>query len=668
MRESSNALLTAQTADSGRPHVRVEALDMRAGVARTHFARLYGGDRLHGGAEASFHHAAAMPADGALVRVRVAEANGALSVQRVAAPGADSDFTAWTPLDTAATACNVAACANGAALLVFFRDPANACAVCLRESADSGVTWAARRIAATLAVGSVKRLAAAFDASGTPALFLAGDDGRLHVSTRTGSAWSAPQSHDYSLAHVTGLAAAAGAATAAWRLALTGEDAAGRNRVWSAAYSGAWSSLHEITRADAGSAVTFDAPYLSIADVARLTVVERYTGAGGYQRPLLFHTLAGSAFEAPSWADPVPLDAHAPHGVALVGGANALWLTTPDGVWRAALDAAPRDLSADVLSLTMRESPRGGTLTLALRNDDGRYDNVGAPTAPIREGTELRVSPGYETPTGVQVSEGPAFWVTGWERRYGNGEASLVVHAGDGWTLLAAWRARRQLAWARGEAAIASILGFILQRVGLGLQSPDPSIAMLTHRPAFTVHPGESAATAVRRLLALAPDLLHFRGRVARLQNPQPADAAAYAFGSYHPVRQVRLAASAPDATRVQVFAAAAAGAASAVGEALDWPALPLLGERLLQINDLNQPTAAAAEARAAALLARARRDARSGELLAPPSCALELHDVVAVHTPNAPDPERLRVAAIDLDYSRLATPKYQQKITLTGL
>ena len=34
MRTITNALLTAQTAASGRPHVRVEALDMLAGVAR----------------------------------------------------------------------------------------------------------------------------------------------------------------------------------------------------------------------------------------------------------------------------------------------------------------------------------------------------------------------------------------------------------------------------------------------------------------------------------------------------------------------------------------------------------------------------------------------------------------------------------------------------------
>ncbi len=653
MRTITNALLTTQTAASGRPHIRVEALDMLAGVARPTTTR------THTGAEEAFHHAATSPADASLVRVRMTSSYGALWVQRTANPGAASDFSPWTRLDTAATACNVAVCSHGTSVLVFFRDPSNARAVCVRESADSGRTWAARRTAATLAIGSVDWLAAAYSATGTPALFLAAADHRLYVSQRPASTWSALQSHDYALTDVTGLACDA---DTAWRLAVTGSDAAGRHRLWSATFDGAWSALLEITRADAGSGVTFDAPFLHLVDVPRLTVVERYTGPGGYRRPPTFIALADTPFDANSWADPVPFPGDAPYGVAIAGPANALWFSTPSGVWQAALNTDARDLSDDVLWLTMRESPSGSTVTLALRNDDARYNDVGAPNAPVREGTELRVSPGYLTPGGEEISTGPTFWVTGWERRHGGGESTLVVHAADGWALLAGWRARRQFAWALGEAAMASILGFILQRVGLGLQSTNPSAAMLSHRPAFTVHPGETGATAVRRLMAMAPDLLHFRNREAFVRQPQPTDAVSYAFGTYHPVHHMRLAASAPDATRVQVFGAAG------VAEAVDWRGMPLVGERLRQIHDLNQDTLAKAESQAAAILHRHQRDTVSGELQAPPNCGQELHDIVDVHAPNANAPTRLRVAALELDYRRTGTPRYQQKLTLTGL
>ena len=651
MRTISNALLTAQTEPSGRPYVRVEALDMLAGVARPHFTRLYTGT------EASAHHAAAMPADGSLVRARVA--SGALWVQRVANPGPTSDFSTWTRLDTTSTLCNVAVCSRGVTVLVFFRDAANPRVVNVRESRDSGLTWRTAYAVATLPSGSVDSLAAAFDDAGTPALFLAAGDGSLYVSQRPGDFWSTPAARDYGMSSVSGLACAY---DGAWRLAVTGENASGGHRVWSATYDGSWSALLEITRADAGSGVSFAAPFLLPTDVMRLSVVERYTGAGAYHRPLMFNTLAGTPFTANSWRDPVPFAEEAQHGVAMAGSGNAVWLTTPSGVWRGALDASARDLSADVLWLTMRETPAGGAVTIALRNDDARYSGVGTADSPLREGTELRVSPGYATPSGDEVSEGPVFWVTGWERRYGGGEASLVVHAGDGWSLLSTWRARRQFSWARGEAPMASILGYILQRVGLGLESANPSPAMLAHRPAFTIHPGETGATAVRRLLAMAPDLLLFRGRTAFLRLPQPTDAADYAFGSYHAVRQVRIARDGQSATRVQVFGAAG------VGEAFEWDAMPLTGERLRQVHDLNQHTLAGARSHAAALLDRLRREAVSGEVLAPPSCGLELHDVVDVYAPGDAASTRLRVAAIELDYRRIGVPKYEQKIALTGL
>ena len=103
----------------------------------------------------------------------------------------------------------------------------------------------------------------------------------------------------------------------------------------------------------------------------------------------MFSALADTPYDANSWADPVPFPGDAPYGVAVAapadagaGTADALWLSTPSGVWQAALDADARDLSADVLWLTMRESPSGSTVTLALRNDDARYNDVGDPTPP----------------------------------------------------------------------------------------------------------------------------------------------------------------------------------------------------------------------------------------------------------------------------------------------
>ena len=126
----------------------------------------------------------------------------------------------------------------------------------------------------------------------------------------------------------------------------------------------------------------------------------------------------------------------------------------------------------------------------------------------------------------------------------------------------------------------------------------------------------------------------------------------------------MRLAASAPDATRVQVFGAAG------VGEAIAWREMPLVGERLRQVHDLNQDTLAKAEAHAAALLDRTpprhrlRRAPNPAQL--PPKSSTTSSD--------SPPPERRRrhENARSRPGARLPShrhrPSYQQKITLTGL
>ena len=134
--------------------------------------------------------------------------------------------------------------------------------------------------------------------------------------------------------------------------------------------------------------------------------------------------------------------------------------------------------------------------------------------------------------------------------------------------------------------------------------------------------------------MAMAPDLLHFRGREAFVRQPQPTDAVSYAFGSYHPVHHMRLAASAPDATRVQVFGA------TGVGEAIAWREMPLVGERLRQVHDLNQDTLAKAEAHAAALLDRTSATPSPASSKPRPT-APKSSTTSSTSTPRTPPPPR---------------------------
>ena len=225
----------------------------------------------------------------------------------------------------------------------------------------------------------------------------------------------------------------------------------------------------------------------------------------------------------------MPFDLASEFGQAIAFSATAVWLSTPSGVWSASLIATTLDVTADVLEAETDDRPFGGRCRVVLRNDGGRYFTL---PSQIKIGAEVRVSPGYITSSGPQVSDGPAYWVTGIERRSAGGEGTLVIEARDAWSLLAEWRARRQYSWAAGERNVFGILQFLFSRAGLEFSSSGSSATAGNLYPAFTVHPGDSGLAAVRRLLAMVPDVIFVRGEFAFLTEPLASEATDYAYGA----------------------------------------------------------------------------------------------------------------------------------------
>jgi hypothetical protein len=662
MRSLSSTLLAAQRSASGIPYVKMEVLEMTAGVPRPIFTRLYTGS------EESYHHAATMPGDGSLVRARRASGTGDLYVQRVASPGPGSDFSFWTLLDTAQTGCNIALCSRGASVLLFFVDFLDGHTIYLRQSSDYGATWGSRQTVLVPSVSLVKWLAADFNAAGTPALFFASSEPIVYVTRRTGGSWGSAASWSNSVTSMTGLACAY---SGDWLLAPAGSDSSSRRKVWTCIYgdggaqpAGTWSSLVELAQAEGSSSVEFRMPFLSVPDRPRLTYVERYTGSYSTTRCFLAQTVAGTSFADGRWRDPTPFDLSSDYGLAMAKSGSNLWLSCPFGVWQGSVAGALVDLSSDVLALTMLEAPTGGHLEVTLRNDDGRYGSIGSGTyAPVRRGAEVRVSPGYVTSAGQEVSSGPAFWVTDWEYLSRSAQALFLLHAADGWGLLAGWRARRQYTWTSGQTSVQAILRAILDRVGIALTVLGSSSTFSTLKPACTVHPGESGDQVVRRLMALVPDVLFFRGHQALVKHPQEGDAADYAFGTAHPLLEGNYVRSALASTRVQVYGS------GGMAEALDWGEVALLGERLLQVHDLKVSSQGEAQDRAQRELRHLRVEAVSGRVVVPPNCGQELYDVAEVTDAKAGlSAARRRVMGLRLEYRRHGSPRYVQHIALGGV
>ena len=624
MRALSATLRAAQQSASAAPYLRVQALDMLAGVARSPVTR------HTAPSEADAHHAACLAGDGALIRARLAS-DGTLYVQRTANPGAAASFTGWVNVDSAGTGCNVALCSRGATVILFFVDPLDGVTIHTRTSTDNGATWGSRVPALVPPVTSVVRLAAAFSSGGTPALFFASGAGQVYVSTRQGAFWSTPAAWTNSVASVTGLGCAY---TTDWDLAVTGRDSASNRVLWTCVYgdggelpAGRWSILTEVNHADGGSSVELLNPFLVASDPPRLSYVERHTGASAWQRPYLSNVLAGTTFGQGIWRDPIPIDLDTRYGLALASDATTLWLSSPRGVRSIALGGAAVDLTDDVVALSGRETPAGGRVTVTLRNDDGRYGTPGeGAIAAIRHGSEVRVSPGYVTSAGPEVSDGPAYWIVGWEHRFQGGRAVFVLHAANAWWLLEGWRARRQYTWDAGSASVLGLLAEVLRRVGLTLTASPRSSTIDAHKPQFTISPGERGDAVARRLLALVPDLLAFRGHRGRMRYPRSADATDYAYGAGHPILEGSYGEAAPAHTRVQVYGAAG------VAESYAWDEMALLGERLLQHHDLNLDTLSKVRSRGQEIVRQLEREAVSGEITVPVNCGQELYDVVADH------------------------------------
>jgi hypothetical protein len=651
MRSLSPELLAAQRSGSAVPYLKVTLADRIGGIRRPGFERLYTGSEPDG------YHAATMPGDGSLLRARVA--SGRLYYQRVTSRGPSSDFASWTDLGAAASA-DVALGSEGADVLLFYV-ATDGKTVKLRESGDYGATLGSPVTVAS-AAAAVTWLAADVKSDGD-ALLLYSVGGTVYAVKRSGGSWGTASAWTNSAANVRGL----GCHYAGdYNVVVAGDDAAGDAFVWTAIHGdgfsqpvGAWSSLCEVTRASSGSSVTYRAPFLGQPDTFRLTFVEKYAGTEAYSRPYHSYSPATAAYADNLWREPVPFDFASEYGLAVAHSGAALWLSAPSGLWTAALDDEPLDVTADVLEAAAEERAGGGRLRLVLRNDDGRYTDEPL----LKAGAEVRLSPGYVTGSGPQASYGPAYWVDGVELVSGDGQATIVLHGSGGWGLLAAWRARRQYTWAAGEKNVFTILRFLFARAGLEFSSMGSSSDSANLYPAFTVHPEESGLTAVGRLLAFLPDVIFLRGEFAFLKEPLATEAPAYAYGTEHPLLRGRYRAGVVEPNRAQVFGDAV------FAERLHWPSVEAVYDRLAQVHDLNLTSVAQAEDRGDALLRKAALAASNGDIAVPVNCGQELYDVIEVTDAGAGlSAERRRVLGIDLRYSTGARSLYEQRLSLGGV
>ncbi|MCH7812174.1 MAG: hypothetical protein IH958_06045 [Chloroflexi bacterium] len=658
MRTISATLLAAQKSASAVPHVGVTVIDEVAGVTNLRWQRLYTGN------EPDNHHAAAMPGDGSLLRAWLDPPIPTLRYQRAPNPDENTGFAGSSALGSTFDA-GIALAASGTNALLTYRKAGSA-SLEVRESNNFGASWG---LVQTIATSTHAWVAAMMKSNGDALIiYNPAGTGDVYAIKRVSSVWGAAAlwSNSAAVGGITGLAVTH---FGDWHVVITGSDAGGNHRVWTATFGDGfiqtidtWSPLSEVEIADKDSSIDFHTPAITALDTHRLFYLEKNVGSVASSRPYASWFNPLQLFGANAWREPVPFDLEANFGPAVTGNIAHAWLTAPYGVWRAPYGATALDLSGDVIELEIELRRQGGRAQVVLRNDDARYsDLAGGSFAAIRPGADLAISPGFVTPAGQEISSGLTYSIERIEQTTEGGGATLVIHAADRWSLLEGWRARRQHSWAAGESTISQILTFVLGRAGLEKLAVGASITALTFKPAFTIHPGESGLGAVRRLLSMAPDVLVISRETATLSEPKPGDAVDYAYGTDHAVFRARVTTAALGSNRAQAFGD------GRMAEAFDWPEIDDRHDQLRQVVDKNLDTDALAQDRAAVVLRQEALAVPRGEVVTPVNCGQEIYDVIALTDPHlslvsAP----FRVAGIDLRYTRKGKrPRYEQRLLL---
>jgi hypothetical protein len=661
MRELSSTLEGAQKQVTAVPYVKIEAVNKIGGVVRQDWTRLYTGS------EPDYFHALTMLGDGSLIRARLTPPADARKLyrQRVASPGPDSDYSQWT-YTSQYNAVVVAAASLGAEVSIFWINTSRE--VRRIKSTNYGVSWGSPELLDYSPTTAIYGLAAAYKPGGDLAIFFA-DQSTLYAKKYVSGAWQSKAAWDKTTGNLSGVACAY---DGDWCLTVTGQDTAGNYKLWSLVYgdggeipAGNWSGLKEIAAAPSGGDFEYRQPFLDKTDACRCFFIEKYSGSEAYNRPFRTHAVPGTDFIDGLWREPAPFNLSSEYGLAMAHDSDYGWLSSPAGVWRAQLATRSLDLTADVISARQEAGETTGSLTVELRNDDGRYAAPGEyDLAVLDVGCRIDFSPGYVTSSGNESSAGLSFQLDSYEHASAGGKASLILRASDGWGALSDWQARHQFRWNKTtyDTSVKGIMEFILARVGLGLEVKTESGVITGFYPDFTVSPGDSGREVIIKLLSFVPDLLFIEGNTACLVNPLADDDATYSYGDDHRIFEGTYRRAALKTNRVQVEGY---DTGRILVDSFEWDELERSCERLRQVEDRNLNTADEAEQRGQAYLRRMEIEAEGGSVLIPVNCGQQLYDVIEITDERAGlDSAVKRVRSIVLGYYP-RRGEYRQRLNL---
>jgi hypothetical protein len=629
MRELSETLLKTQKQSSHIPYVKLEAVNKANGATRLDWQRLYSG------VEEEYYHALTLAADGSLIRIRITPTSDSrkLYVQRTANPGEDSVFDIWTYTGQY-NAVVVAAASLRASVSVFWikSDRKIQCIA----SNDYGATWSGAQLVDYSPSTAINGITAAYKPNGDLALFFA-DQSILYVKKLLNGQWQTKTAWNKTTGSLLGVSAVY---DGDWKLFVTGKDAAGNFRLWSIIYgdggtlpAGTWGELQTLAEAPSDSNFSYHYAFLDKPDVFRCFYIEKYSVSEAYSQPFFTHTIDG--FDANLWNEPQPFNLSSQYGLAMAHDNTYCWLSCANGVWRAPLSQQKLDMTNDILLLKQEINGFDSRLTVELVNDNGRFSSL---PSPLDIGCRLNFSPGYLTENGYEVSTGQSYILQAYEYINTGGSAKLVLYAANGWENICRWMAKQQYRW-NGDSKVVSvreILAFILARAGLELEVTSTSGVIDNFYPDFSINPGTTGDSAVKKLLSFVPDRLFIEGDTAYLVNPLPDDAPVYSYSApqaddIHPIVAGRYKTEAVKYNHIRIEGRDGTTNQPLIVNCYDYDDIQDSYDRFLAVSDLNLGSVTEAGSRGEILLRHFGMEAITGYIEIHPNCGQQVYDVIEI-------------------------------------
>jgi len=266
-------------------------------------------------------------------------------------------------------------------------------------------------------------------------------------------------------------------------------------------------------------------------------------------QPWLFRLKPGTDFYDYNWNKASSIDTSASRGMALAADPSGeyLWATQPNEVWRAlcpgswtpptagsgagSLITIPVSRIARITEAVDPEQP--SELEVELDNSKGTYNSPGSGAiAVLKRGARVNLHLGYKTTSGDQLSEAARYFIEAMEYKRDPNISNFIMRCVDAWGLLQRYQFNKPVEWNAGsdDFTCYQLIEKVVQAVGGALSYKSRSSLITSLYPRLEVGAGEAAASVLKRLLNLVPDVIYFFGLDASIVYPQASDSVVYKY------------------------------------------------------------------------------------------------------------------------------------------